>query len=51
MVMRIQYQLRPLTVEEKLFCRYVLLDEMDRQVWFGILISSVLNQEEIICLQ
>ena len=49
--MRINYSLRPLSPEEKMFCHYVLLDEMDRQIWYGILVSSITQLEEYICLQ
>lgn len=50
-VMRIHYQLHPLTPEDRQFCYYVLMDEMDRQVWYGILVSSITHNEELICVQ
>lgn len=49
--MKIHYQLHPLSAEEKQFCYYILMDEMDRQSWYGIYISLITKKEEYLCLQ
>ena len=44
--MRIQYHLSPLSPEEEMMFQYVLLDEMDIQCWYGIVILDLWNGRE-----
>ena len=49
--MKINYHLPLLSFEERLFYQYLLLDEMENQRWFSIIVIDMFNREEYICAQ
>ncbi len=49
--MKRKYQLPALSLEEKLFFEYLLLDEIDKQRWYAIVYLELWNSEGVICTQ
>lgn len=49
--MKVRYQLRPLSREQRVVMEYLLLDEMDSQRWYHILYMELWKTEGIICTQ
>ena len=49
--MKIQYHLPQLSFKERIFCHYVLLDEIEKQNWYAVLINPLTNEEEFLSLQ
>ena len=49
--MKINYHLFPLTMEERMYYQYLLLDEMDHQAWFGVAYLETMGREIFICAQ
>lgn len=46
-----RYQLQPLSREQRVIFEYMLLDEMSRQQWFGIIFLELWQTEGYICIQ
>ncbi|HLX12120.1 MAG TPA: hypothetical protein VKS81_04840 [Bacteroidota bacterium] len=49
--MKINYHLPLLTFEEQVSNQYILLDELEKQCWFSIVVIGMFNREELICAQ
>ena len=49
--MKRKYYLPALSLEEKLFFEYLLLDEIDKQKWYAIAYLELWKSEGIICIQ
>lgn len=49
--MKVRYQLRPLSREQRVIMEYLLLDEMESQRWYHILYMELWRTEGIICTQ
>ena len=46
-----KYQLPALSLEEKLYFEYLLLDEIDKQRWYAIVYLELWKSEGVICTQ
>ena len=46
-----KYYLPALSLEEKLFFEYLLLDEIDKQKWYAIVYLELWKSEGVICTQ
>jgi hypothetical protein len=51
MPMKFKYHLYPLTYEQRIVLEYLLLSEMEKQAWFGIVFLELWKTEGIICIQ
>ena len=49
--MKFKYQFNPLSHEQRMVMEYMLLNEMEKQSWFGIVFLELWNTEGIICIQ
>ena len=49
--MKMKYFLQMLSAEEKVYFEYLLLDEIDKQRWYGIVYLEILKSESLICVQ
>jgi hypothetical protein len=49
--MRKRYLLTPLTYTQRMFFEYLLLTEMDKQNWYGIVFLNLWKTEGIISIQ
>ena len=49
--MKRKYYLPTLSLEEKLFFEYLLLDEIDRQKWYAIVYLELWKSEGVVCIQ
>jgi hypothetical protein len=47
---RIKYQLQALSQEQRMLAEYILLDEMDKQRWFGIVYLEIWKSEGYISI-
>jgi hypothetical protein len=49
--MKVRYQLRPLTREQRVVMEYLLLDEMETQRWYHVLRLQLWRTEGLVCTQ
>jgi hypothetical protein len=49
--MKVKYQLRPLTREQRIVMEYLLLDEMETQKWYHVLRLQLWRTEGLVCTQ
>jgi hypothetical protein len=49
--MRKRYQWHVITRTQRAFLEYILLDEMEKQNWYGIVSLKLWRSEGLICIQ